>query len=79
MYLNIPEALPRPRLSVDSRILAFIVPINSLCVPLKMPNEIGIEEVVHNPIPQWAGPGFVRPIFPIKFKFNLVALKLGVG
>jgi len=76
IYLNVPEAIPGPRFREDSGGVFSIIPGDLLRVPLKMSHNIWVNEVVHNPTPQWTTPGLVYFCFTLKFTFDVMALEL---
>jgi len=76
IYLNVPEVFPGPRFREDSSRVFSIISGDLLCVPLKMSHNLWVNEVVHDPVPQWTTPGLVYFFFTLKFTFDIVALKL---
>ena len=59
IYLNVPEPLAGPRFCIDSCEIFAVTPGNFLRIPLKMPYDLWVNEVVHHPIPQRTAPGVV--------------------
>ena len=76
IYLKIPEAIPSPWLREDSGGRLPIIPINLPCVPLKLLHDLRSDEVVHDPVPQWATPGLVCFVLTLKLPLNVVAFEL---
>ena len=68
--------LSGPWFCEDSRVAPIVVFINLLCIPFELAHKLGIDEVVHDPVPHRAAPSLVFEFFTLKIAGHHVSLKL---
>ena len=68
--------VPGPRFGVDSCVTFSIKSKNLPCVPLEMPYDFWVNEVVEDPAPQWTTPSLVCVFCALILTLNNMAFKL---